>query len=73
MTGDEIRTILSASEQEGAMDPQLTMMLRGVFDLDEHQARDAMIPRTEVEAVERLVTLIREHGKWVDAPAAVKG
>lgn len=52
MTGEEIRTILSASEQEGALDPQLTMMLRGVFDLDEHTARDAMIPRTEVDGVE---------------------
>jgi len=52
MTGDEIRTILSASEQDGALDPQLTMMLRGVFDLDDHTARDAMIPRTEVDAVE---------------------
>jgi CBS domain containing-hemolysin-like protein len=51
MTGEEIRTVLSASEQEGALDPQLTMMLRGVFDLDEHTARDAMIPRTEVEGV----------------------
>ncbi|MDJ0777751.1 MAG: hemolysin family protein [Gammaproteobacteria bacterium] len=51
ITGEEIRTILSASEQEGVLDPQLTMMLRGVFDLDEHSARDAMIPRTEVEAV----------------------
>ncbi len=51
MTGDEIRTILSASEQEGALDPQLTMMLRGVFDLDDHTARDAMVPRTEVDAV----------------------
>jgi magnesium and cobalt transporter len=27
------------------------MMLRGVFDLDEHTARDAMIPRTEVDGV----------------------
>ena len=51
MTGDEIRTILSASEQEGVMDPQLTMMLRGVFDLDEHTARDAMVPRTELLAL----------------------
>ena len=52
MTGEEIRTILSASEHEGALDPQLTMMLRGVFDLDDHTARDAMVPRTEVEAVD---------------------
>ncbi|MCU7814099.1 MAG: hemolysin family protein [Candidatus Thiodiazotropha sp. (ex Lucinoma kastoroae)] len=57
MTGDEIRTILSASEQEGALDPQLTMMLRGVFDLDEHTARDAMIPRTEVEGVPNTATV----------------
>jgi CBS domain containing-hemolysin-like protein len=57
MTGEEIRTILSASEQEGALDPQLTMMLRGVFDLDEHTARDAMVPRTEVEAVVHTATV----------------
>lgn len=57
MTGEEIRTILSASEQEGVMDPQLTMMLRGVFDLDDHTARDAMIPRTEVEGVEYSATV----------------
>jgi CBS domain containing-hemolysin-like protein len=52
MTGEEIRTILSASEQEGVLDPQLTKMLRGVFDLDEHTARDAMIPRTEMDVLE---------------------
>jgi CBS domain containing-hemolysin-like protein len=57
MTGEEIRTVLSASEQEGALDPQLTMMLRGVFDLDEHTARDAMIPRTEVDAVAHTATV----------------
>ncbi len=57
MTGEEIRTILSASEQEGVLDPQLTMMLRGVFDLDEHTARDAMIPRTEVDGVEHTATV----------------
>ena len=27
----------------------------------------------EAEAVERLIDLIREHGKWVDAPASVAG
>ena len=57
MTGEEIRTILSASEHEGALDPQLTMMLRRVFDLDDHTARDAMVPRTEVDAVEHTATV----------------
>jgi len=57
MTGEEIRTILSASEQEGALDPQLTKMLRGVFDLDDHTARDAMIPRTEMDVLEDTATV----------------
>ena len=57
MTGEEIRTILSASEQEGALGQQLTKMLRGVFDLDDHTARDAMVPRTEVDAVEHTATV----------------
>ena len=61
MTGEEIRTILSASEQEGALEPQLTMMLRGVFDLDDHTARDAMIPRTEVEALELIRAFTDAH------------
>jgi CBS domain containing-hemolysin-like protein len=66
MTAEEIRTILTASEQESALDPQLNMMLRGVFDLDDHMARDAMIPRTEVVAlphtstVEDVLALFRE-------------
>lgn len=66
MTAEEIRTILTASEQESALDPQLNMMLRGVFDLDDHMARDAMVPRTEVEAlphtssVDDVLTLFRD-------------
>jgi len=65
MTADEIRTILSSSEQAGAMDPQLTMMLRGIFDLDDHTARDAMVPRTE------LITL-SSHATVADALALFK-
>ncbi len=66
MTAEEIRTVLTASEQESALDPQLNMMLRGVFDLDDHMARDAMIPRTDVEAlphtstVDDVLSLFRE-------------
>jgi CBS domain containing-hemolysin-like protein len=57
MTGEEIRTILSASAHEGALDPHLTKMLRGVFDLDDHTARDAMTPRTEMDAIEDHATV----------------
>jgi CBS domain containing-hemolysin-like protein len=57
MTGEEIRTILGASEHEGVLDPHLTKMLRGVFDLDDHTARDAMIPRTEMDAFQETATV----------------
>ena len=48
---EEIRTILTASEREGAIDPEETQMIRRVFDLDDHLTREAMIPRTEIIAV----------------------
>ncbi len=51
MTEEEIRTILSASEREGAINPEETRMIRRVFDLDDHLTREAMIPRTEIIAV----------------------
>ncbi len=51
MTEEEIRTILSASEREGVINPEETKMIRHVFDLDDHIAREAMIPRTDIVAV----------------------
>jgi CBS domain containing-hemolysin-like protein len=51
MTEEEIRTILSASEREGVINPEETKMIRHVFDLDDHTTREAMIPRTDIVAV----------------------
>ena len=51
MSEEEIRTILSASEQDGVLNADETMMIRGVFDLDEHNVREAMIPRTDLLAI----------------------
>ena len=53
MSEDEIRTILSASEREGVLNPEETKMIRGVFDLDEHRVRDAMVPRTDIAGVSK--------------------
>lgn len=53
MTQEEIRMILSASEQTGALNPNDTRMIRGVFDLGEHTVREAMIPRTEILALSK--------------------
>ncbi len=48
---DEIRTILTASEKDGVLNAEETQMIRGVFDLDEHRVRDAMVPRTDITAI----------------------
>ena len=57
MSEDEIRTILSASEREGVLNAEETKMIRGVFDLDEHRVRDAMIPRTDISAISKGATV----------------
>jgi putative hemolysin len=49
--------ILTASEHEGHLDASETKMIRGVFDLDEHTVRDAMIPRTDILALSSDSTL----------------
>lgn len=51
MTEEEIRIILTASERVGAINPQETRMIRRVFDLDDHVAREAMVQRTDIIAV----------------------
>ncbi|HHH38196.1 MAG TPA: HlyC/CorC family transporter [Sedimenticola sp.] len=54
---EEIRTILNASEREGVLNADETQMIRGVFDLDERKVRDAMIPRTDVLAIDQDATV----------------
>jgi CBS domain containing-hemolysin-like protein len=57
MSVEEIRMILEASEKDGMLDPEETEMIRGVFELDEQTVRDAMVPRTQIRALEQDATL----------------
>ena len=57
MSVEEIRMILEASEKDGMLDPEETEMIRGVFELDEQTVRDAMVPRTQIRALEEDATL----------------
>ncbi len=57
ITEEEIRTILTASEHDGVLNPEETQMIRGVFDLDEQQVRDAMVPRTDITAISKDATV----------------
>ena len=57
MSVEEIRMILEASEKDGMLAPEETEMIRGVFELDEHSVREAMVPRTQIRALPQNATL----------------
>ena len=70
MSVDEIRMILSASEKDGTLAPEETEMIRGVFKLDEHTVREAMIPRTRIRALSQDETLADALHVFRDVPHA---
>jgi putative hemolysin len=49
---DEIRTLISVGEDAGVVAKEQRRMLLGVFELTQIRARDVMIPRTEIVAIE---------------------
>ena len=70
MSVEEIRMILSASEKDGTLAPEETEMIRGVFKLDEHTVREAMIPRTQIRALAHDETLADALRVFRDVPHA---
>ncbi|KIH77942.1 putative hemolysin [Geoalkalibacter ferrihydriticus] len=52
LSEDEIRNIISVGEEAGVLPKENRRMLHGIFDLSAIRARDIMIPRTEVVAIE---------------------
>lgn len=70
MSVEEIRMILSASEKEGTLAPEETEMIRGVFKLDEHTVREAMIPRTQIRALAQQETVADALRVFRDVPHA---
>jgi CBS domain containing-hemolysin-like protein len=70
MSEEEIRTILSASEREGVLNPEETQMIRGVFDLDEHRVLESMIPRTDILAVSKDETVDAVLKLFTEGPHA---
>ena len=63
---DEIRSIIAVGEESGVLPKENRKMLYGIFDLSEIRARDIMIPRTEVVAIEvdtpfeQILSLVQE-------------
>ena len=70
MSVEEIRMILEASEKDGMLAPEETEMIRGVFELDEHSVREAMVPRTQIRALTQDTTLAETLRFFRDIPHA---
>ena len=47
-TEDENRTIVEVSHQDGAIESEERKMINNVFDLDDHLAKDIMVPRVDM-------------------------
>jgi putative hemolysin len=52
ITSDEIRAIVKASEEYGALDKEEGEIIYNIFDLHDITAKEAMVPRTEMVCVE---------------------
>ena len=52
ISADEIKSIISAGEQSGAVHEDKRRMLHGIFELSQIRVRDVMIPRTEVVGID---------------------
>ncbi len=52
LTSDEIRAIIKATEEQGALDEEEGEILQNIFELHDIEAREAMIPRPEMVRIE---------------------
>jgi len=57
LTSDEIRAIIKATEEEGALEAEEGEILHNIFDLHDTEAREAMIPRIKMVSAEISTTI----------------
>ena len=57
ITEDELRTYIDASEEGGALNEDEKEMIYSIFNLDDTLAREVMVPRIDIVAVEARVSV----------------
>ncbi|WBW99119.1 hemolysin family protein [Oceanirhabdus sp. W0125-5] len=68
VTEEEIRSLVDVGEEEGIVNAQEREMIDGVFDIDEMNVSEIMVPRIDVVAVEEssslceILEIIRDYG-----------
>jgi len=67
ITADELRTIVTVSHEEGVLEYEEKKMIYNIFDFGDSYAKDVMIPRTDMIAIdinatyEHILTLYKEE------------
>ena len=56
-TVDELKQLVTETQQHGELEPRAKEMLYNVFEFDDKLVREVMIPRSEMIAVEENTTI----------------
>jgi CBS domain containing-hemolysin-like protein len=56
-TEDELRRLVDISRQSGQLEPEEQQLIHKVFEFSDSEVREAMVPRTQVEAIPATATL----------------
>lgn len=67
MSGDELRLLVGASEEEGLIEEEEKEMIAGIFELGKTLAREVMVPRISVIAVEADTPLLEALNVIIEA------
>ncbi|WP_130472351.1 hemolysin family protein [Candidatus Magnetaquicoccus inordinatus] len=70
MTQEEIRTIITASEDAGVFNAEDSKMIHSVMDFGGRSVRAAMVPRTDIVAFAKGTPLVDVLGKFRELPHA---
>lgn len=70
MTHEEIRTIITASEDAGIFNSEDSKMIHSVMDFGGRSVRAGMVPRTDILAFTKQTTLAEALGKFRELPHA---
>jgi CBS domain containing-hemolysin-like protein len=67
LTEQELLTVLHVSEEQGVIEEQEHQMIHGIIEIGDKTVREIMVPRTDIQAVERsaplkeIVRVFKEH------------
>jgi putative hemolysin len=67
LTEQELLTVLHVSEEQGVIEEQEHQMIHGIIEIGDKTVREIMVPRTDIQAVERnsplkeIVKVFKEH------------